>query len=110
MDRGAWWATVHGVTKELDMTERLNTNSQLCPGLGEAASAEGSDLRVVFPECSFKGPLSDTLCVTILSFFLHSKNHNLKLSCPFRKKVPVGRNLLLLWPHISPEPRMMPGM
>ena len=62
MDRGAWWATVHGVTKELDMTERLNTNSQLCPGLGEAASADGSDLRVVFPECSFKGPLSDTLC------------------------------------------------
>ena len=25
MDRGAWWATVHGVAKELDMTERLNT-------------------------------------------------------------------------------------
>ena len=22
-DRGAWWATVHGVTNELDMTERL---------------------------------------------------------------------------------------
>ena len=21
MERGAWWATVHGVTKELDMTE-----------------------------------------------------------------------------------------
>ena len=21
MDREAWWATVHGVTKELDMTE-----------------------------------------------------------------------------------------
>ena len=21
MDRGAWWATVHGVTEELDMTE-----------------------------------------------------------------------------------------
>ena len=21
MDRGAWWATVHGVTKELDTTE-----------------------------------------------------------------------------------------
>ena len=24
MDRGAWWATVHGVTKESDMTEQLN--------------------------------------------------------------------------------------
>ena len=23
MDRGAWWATVHGVAKELDMTEQL---------------------------------------------------------------------------------------
>ena len=26
MDRGAWWATVHGVTKELHTTERLNNN------------------------------------------------------------------------------------
>ena len=25
MDRGAWRATVHGVAKELDMTERLST-------------------------------------------------------------------------------------
>ena len=24
MDRGAWWATVHGVEKESDRTERLN--------------------------------------------------------------------------------------
>ena len=24
MDRGAWWATVHGVTKESDRTEQLN--------------------------------------------------------------------------------------
>ena len=23
MDRGAWWATIHGVTKESDMTEQL---------------------------------------------------------------------------------------
>ena len=27
MDRGAWQATVHGITKELDMTEQLNNNS-----------------------------------------------------------------------------------
>ena len=27
MDKGAWWATVHGVTKESDMTERLNNNN-----------------------------------------------------------------------------------
>ena len=28
MDREAWWATVHGVVKELDTTEQLNNNSQ----------------------------------------------------------------------------------
>ena len=28
VDRGAWWATVHGITKESDMTERLNNNEQ----------------------------------------------------------------------------------
>ena len=28
MDRGAWRATVHGVAKESDTTERLNTNKQ----------------------------------------------------------------------------------
>ena len=27
MDRGAWQATVHGVAKELDMTEQLNNNN-----------------------------------------------------------------------------------
>ena len=26
MDRGAWWATVHGVAKESDTTEQLNNN------------------------------------------------------------------------------------
>ena len=25
MDRGAWWATVHGVAKKSDTTERLST-------------------------------------------------------------------------------------
>ena len=31
MNRGAWWATVHGVTKELDMTEQLNNKNQNQP-------------------------------------------------------------------------------
>ena len=26
MDRGAWWATVHGVTKESEMTNQLSNN------------------------------------------------------------------------------------
>ena len=27
MNRGTWWAVVHGVTKELDMTSQLNNNN-----------------------------------------------------------------------------------
>ena len=27
LDRAAWWATVHGVTKELDMTQQLHNNN-----------------------------------------------------------------------------------
>ena len=27
MDRGAWWATIHGGHKESDMTERLSTDA-----------------------------------------------------------------------------------
>ena len=29
MDRGAWQATVHGNTKELDMTEQLNNTNNV---------------------------------------------------------------------------------
>ena len=28
MDIGAWWATVHGITKELDMTWQLNNSKE----------------------------------------------------------------------------------
>ena len=28
MDRGAWWATGHGVSKELDMTEQLSLHAK----------------------------------------------------------------------------------
>ena len=31
MDRGAWWGTVHGVTKESDTTLQLSNNSNLPP-------------------------------------------------------------------------------
>ena len=27
MDRGVWWATVHGVTEESDMTQQLKSNN-----------------------------------------------------------------------------------
>ena len=27
MDRGAWWATIHGVAAEFDTTERLNSSN-----------------------------------------------------------------------------------
>ena len=30
MDRGAWWATVHGVAKDLDMTEQITLIFNLC--------------------------------------------------------------------------------
>ena len=29
MDRGSWQGTVHGVTKQLDMTEQLNNNNKI---------------------------------------------------------------------------------
>ena len=29
MGKGAWWATVHGVAKESDMTEWLNNNKYI---------------------------------------------------------------------------------
>ena len=29
MDKGAWWATVHGIEKESDMTYRLNNSNNI---------------------------------------------------------------------------------
>ena len=29
MDRGVWWATIHGVVKESDMTEQLSMHTRL---------------------------------------------------------------------------------
>ena len=37
MDRGIWWATVHGAAKELDTTERPNNNrAGVCGRVGKA--------------------------------------------------------------------------
>ena len=32
-DRGAWWVTVHGVTKELEVTQQLNGNDNVLTNL-----------------------------------------------------------------------------
>ena len=32
VDRGAWWATVHGVAKRVDMTEHAHTVVDVCFG------------------------------------------------------------------------------
>ena len=29
MDKGAWWATVHGVAKESDMTYQINNSNNI---------------------------------------------------------------------------------
>ena len=42
MDRGAWWATDRGVTKELDMTKQLNKNKKRSKEKA-SASAEGKE-------------------------------------------------------------------
>ena len=34
-DRGAWWAAVHGVAKESDRNERLNTSKNVPNSVGD---------------------------------------------------------------------------
>ena len=48
-DRGAWQATVHGVAKESNTTERLNDNTRLGPSWWDWCSCE---LKAI-PESSF---------------------------------------------------------
>ena len=56
-DRDAWWATVHGVTEELDTAYRLNNNNHL--------HSDGSSLHLI---CA-------TSLVTKLWHLLHSTFH-----------------------------------
>ena len=46
MDRGAWWATAHGIPKELDRTERLHFHFSLsCTGEGNGSPLQCSCLE-----------------------------------------------------------------
>ena len=44
MDRGAWWAAVHRITKESDTTQRLNNNK----GYGSDLHVGGSVIFHIF--------------------------------------------------------------
>ena len=48
MDRGAWWATVHGVTKSGDRTERLTLSLFTKPqvGMDETVRADTKNFRI----------------------------------------------------------------
>ena len=50
MDRGAWWAVVHGVTKESDTTWRLNNNSH--EALGWKRGEVQLDRRIMVSICN----------------------------------------------------------
>ena len=49
-DRGAWWATVHGVAKEWDMTEGLNNNIMITRG------------KLIFKWCFSRIHLAESNC------------------------------------------------
>ena len=49
MDRGAWWAPVHGVDKESYMTEQLNNNNKKLKGCLWKKENKASDL--ILPPC-----------------------------------------------------------
>ena len=46
MDKGAWWATVHGAAKDYDMTERLSNNKQLIVTATTCISTELAKFKV----------------------------------------------------------------
>ena len=48
MVRGAWWATVHGAAKELDMNERVNNNKGLTMAATSPLFLANSDLAAAW--------------------------------------------------------------
>ena len=62
MDRGAWWATVRGVAKELDTTQRLNNNTA-----GKWQNSDGNPVLLkakVFPAALHIKPLQRMATMT----------------------------------------------
>ena len=49
MGRGAWWATVHGVTEESDTTQGLNDNNKLADWAAGSMQVTESILHVDHP-------------------------------------------------------------
>ena len=82
MDRGPWWAAVHGVAKNLDTTERLNNNNKIT-GVQVRRAQASSPLDKLQANLNpkFKG-----LCLSIIR----------KLSSAF--PVCSSGNLLFLYP------------
>ena len=50
MDRGAWWATVHGVAKESDTTQQLNRKPASKQPVSETTTTENLDQSPLLPE------------------------------------------------------------
>ena len=65
MDGGAWWATVHGVTKESDVTERLTTLRPLGSDKSALLSSPHHCQHDWRPQCTWPGALSWSLQVTV---------------------------------------------
>ena len=87
MDRGTWWATVHGVTQDGTQLKQLSTHStQDTPKCGPQGRK-----RVLFPGCENRKRLSQTQSISFdksgyLSFYhvidSHSTQNSLIVSLP----------------------------
>ena len=87
MDRGAWWAIVHGVT-ESDMPERLSHSQETVEDLGSSiprAAAETSPATAKGPAAAAEGPerchedpspAAKTLCSQTRLFFFFNRFGN----------------------------------
>ena len=56
MDRGDWWATVHGVTKELDTTYQLNNNNKRYRGSRNRECRGASEVQETSHDPNTLGP------------------------------------------------------